>query len=292
MIQKDCSDFYEGCRSRAIMLALEEDRYTGDITTMATIEDGQMGSAVVRAKEDGVVAGLDAARQVFAACDPSLSVVLHCADGERVKKGAVVMDVRGPLAPLLLGERTALNFMQRMSGIATKTREFVDRIAHTGARILDTRKTAPGFRYFDKEAVRIGGGVNHRFGLFDMILIKDNHSDASGGIGPALNRARMFREKHQLDVKIEAEVRSLDELSSALAARPDRILLDNFSLDLMREAVEYVHSMPNRVELEASGNMSLHTVCEVAETGVDFISVGELTHSVRALDLSMTIDLG
>jgi len=274
------------------MLALEEDRYTGDITTMATIEDGQKGSAVVRAKEDGVVAGLEAARQVFAACDPSLSVVLHCADGDRVKKGAVVMDVKGPLAPLLLGERTALNFMQRMSGIATRTREFVDRVAHTGARILDTRKTAPGLRYFDKEAVRIGGGVNHRFGLFDMILIKDNHSDASGGIGPALNRARMFREKHQLDVKIEAEVRSLDELSSALAARPDRILLDNFSLDLMREAVEYVHSMPNKVELEASGNMSLHNVREVAETGVDFISVGELTHSVRALDLSMTIDLG
>ncbi|MWV55055.1 carboxylating nicotinate-nucleotide diphosphorylase [Chlorobium phaeovibrioides] len=292
MIQKDCSDFYEGCRSRAIMLALEEDRYTGDITTMATIEDGQKGSAVVRAKEDGVVAGLEAARQVFAACDPSLSVVLHCADGDRVKKGAVVMDVKGPLAPLLLGERTALNFMQRMSGIATRTREFVDRVAHTGASILDTRKTAPGLRYFDKDAVRIGGGVNHRFGLFDMILIKDNHSDASGGIGPALNRARMFREKHQLDVKIEAEVRSLDELSSALAARPDRILLDNFSLDLMREAVEYVHSMPSKVELEASGNMSLHNVREVAETGVDFISVGELTHSVRALDLSMTIDLG
>ncbi|WP_203415239.1 carboxylating nicotinate-nucleotide diphosphorylase [Pelodictyon luteolum] len=292
MKNQDCHDFYEGCRSRAVMLALEEDRYTGDVTTMATIDPQQQGSAVVRAKEDGVIAGVDVAAQVFAACNPSLKLEVHRNDGERVVQGERVFDVHGLLAPILLGERTALNFMQRMSGIATKTRAFVDLVSHTEARILDTRKTAPGLRYFDKEAVRIGGGRNHRFGLFDLILIKDNHIDAAGGVGPALNRARMYREKHGLDVKIEAEVRSLDELSAALACRPDIILLDNFTIDLMHEAVEYVRSMPSGVLLEASGNMSLYNVKAVAETGVDFISVGELTHSVRALDLSMTITLG
>ncbi|TCD47849.1 carboxylating nicotinate-nucleotide diphosphorylase [Chlorobium sp. N1] len=291
MKNRDCHDFYEGCRSRAVMLALEEDRYTGDVTTMATIDPAQEGHAVVTAKEDGILAGLDVAAQVFAACNPSLSLAMHRQDGERVANGERVMEVKGLLAPILLGERTALNFMQRMSGIATKTRAFVDLISHTDTRILDTRKTAPGLRYFDKEAVRIGGGRNHRFGLFDLILIKDNHIDAAGGVGPALNRARMYREKHALDIRIEVEVRSLDELSAALACRPDIILLDNFTLDLLREAVEYVRSISASVELEASGNMSLHTVKAVAETGVDFISVGELTHSVRALDLSMTITL-
>lgn len=292
MKNQDCHDFYEGCRSRAVMLALEEDRYTGDVTTMATIDPQQQGSAVVTAKEDGVIAGIDVAAQVFAACNPSLKLDVHHSDGDRVARGERVFDVHGLLAPILLGERTALNFMQRMSGIATKTRAFVDLVSHTGAKILDTRKTAPGLRYFDKEAVRIGGGRNHRFGLFDLILIKDNHIDAAGGVGQALNRARMYREKHGLDVKIEAEVRSLDELSGALACRPDIILLDNFTIDLMHEAVEYVRSMHSGVLLEASGNMSLHNVKAVAETGVDYISVGELTHSVRALDLSMTITLG
>lgn len=291
MKQQDCQDFYEGCRSRAVMLALEEDRYTGDVTTMATIDPEQHGSAVVTAKAEGVIAGLDVARQVFLACNPSLSVDMLRRDGERVSKGERVMEVHGLLAPIMLGERTALNFMQRMSGIATKTRQFVDLISHTGTRILDTRKTAPGLRYFDKEAVRIGGGRNHRYGLFDLILIKDNHIDSAGGVGPAINRARMYREKHNLDVRIEVEVRSLDELSGALACRPDIILLDNFPIDLLREAVEYVRSISASVELEASGNMSLETVRPVAETGVDFISVGELTHSVRALDLSMTITL-
>lgn len=291
MKNKDCSDFYEGCRSRAIMLALEEDRYTGDITTMATIEPSQEGRAVVRAKEAGIVGGIEVACQVFAACDPVLTLIRHAEDGSKVQSGDLVLEVAGALAPILLAERTALNFMQRMSGIATKTRAFVDLVAHTEASILDTRKTAPGLRYFDKEAVRIGGGVNHRFGLFDLILIKDNHIDAAGGIGPALNRARMYREKHHLDVRIEAEVRCLDELSSALASKPDIILLDNFSVDLMAEAVAYVRSVSEGVLLEASGNIGLHNAREVAETGVDFLSVGELTHSVKALDLSMTIAL-
>ena len=291
MKSKAGNDFYEGCRSRAIMLALEEDRYTGDITTLATIDGRQEGSAVIRAKEDGVLGGAEVAQQVVAACDPSLSVLLHRKEGEVVSRGDLILEVQGKLAPLLLGERTALNFMQRMSGIATRTRAYVDQVSHTGAKILDTRKTVPGLRYFDKEAVRIGGGVNHRFGLFDMILIKDNHIDACGGIAPAIRRAQIYREKQKLDVKIETEVRSLDELSRALVCVPDIILLDNFTPELMKEAVEYVRAACSSVQLEASGNIGMHNVRDVAETGVDFISIGELTHSVKALDLSMTIAL-
>jgi nicotinate-nucleotide pyrophosphorylase (carboxylating) len=285
------NDFFEGCRSRAIMLALEEDRYTGDITTLATIDPRQVGQAFIRAKEGGVAGGIDVAVHVFAACDPSLSFVLHRKDGDLVQTGDEILEINGNVAPLMAGERTALNFMQRMSGIATRTREFVDRISHTKARILDTRKTVPGLRYFDKEAVRIGGGVNHRFGLFDMILIKDNHIDASGGIAQAIRRAQKYREKQKLDVKIETEVRTLDELSKALVCMPDVILLDNFTVDLMKEAVDYVKTACSSVVLEASGNIGLHNVRDVAETGVDFISVGELTHSVKALDLSLTIEL-
>lgn len=284
-------DFYDGCRARGIMLALEEDRYTGDITTQATIEPCQAGSAIIRAKETGVLGGVDVAKQVFAACDPALSVQLHRSDGETVLCGDIILEVTGKLAPLLMGERTALNFMQRMSGIATKTRAYVEKVSHTAVKILDTRKTVPGLRYFDKEAVKLGGGENHRFGLFDMILIKDNHIDASGGIASAIRRTQLYREKQQLDVKIETEVRSMDELSEALVCSPEIILLDNFTPDLLREAVDYVKSTSTTILLEASGNIGMHNVVEVAETGVDFISIGELTHSVKALDLSMKIVL-
>jgi nicotinate-nucleotide pyrophosphorylase (carboxylating) len=284
-------EFYEGCRARAIMLALEEDRYKGDVTTLATIDPSQGGSAVIRAKEDGILGGADVAVQVFAACDNKLSVVLHHHDGETLQRGDLILEVQGKLAPLLIGERTALNFMQRMSGIATRTRLYVDCIRHTGAEILDTRKTAPGLRYFDKEAVRIGGGKNHRFGLFDMILIKDNHIDASGGIANAIRRAQLYRKEGKLEVKIETEVRSMEELREALPCLPDIILLDNFTPELLKEAVLFVKSSGFTTLLEASGNITLHNVLEVAETGVDFISVGELTHSVKALDLSMTIAL-
>jgi nicotinate-nucleotide pyrophosphorylase (carboxylating) len=291
MKNKARTDFYEGCRARAVMLALEEDRYTGDITTLATVDPTQGGRAVIKAKEDGVLGGADVALQVFAACDPKLSVELHRRDGEAVLRGDLILEVTGKLAPLLIGERTALNFMQRMSGIATRTRAYVDKVSHTGTRILDTRKTAPGLRYFDKEAVRIGGGTNHRFGLFDMVLIKDNHIDASGGIANAIHGAQKFREQEELDVKIETEVRSMDELREALVCRPDIILLDNFTSQQLREAVVYVKSRGCSIQLEASGNIGMHNVLEVAETGVDFISIGELTHSVKALDLSMTIEL-
>jgi len=291
MNNRDCDDFYEGCRARAIMLALEEDRYTGDITTLATIDPRQGGRAVVRAKEDGILGGAEVARQIFAACDPKLSVVLHRCDGDRVLCGETILDVTGMLAPLLVGERTTLNFMQRMSGIATKTRGYVDKVSHTAAKILDTRKTAPGLRYFDKEAVLIGGGKNHRFGLFDMILIKDNHIDSSGGVAQAIHRAQRYREEQKLQVQIETEVRSMKELRAALACQPDRILLDNFTPELLREAVALVQSGRCIPLLEASGNIGMHNVVDVAETGVDFISIGELTHSVKALDLSMTIAL-
>ena len=291
MMNKAGNDFYQGCRARAIMLALEEDRYTGDITTLATIDPGKGGSAVIRAKDDGVLGGVDVALQIFAACDPKLSVVLHRCDGEAVFCGEMILEVMGKLAPLLIGDRTVLNFMQRMSGIATRTRVYVDKVSHTDTKILDTRKTAPGLRYFDKEAVRIGGGQNHRFGLFDMILIKDNHIDASGGIAKAIHCARRYRDQQQLEVRIETEVRSMDELREALPCLPDIILLDNFTPELMREAVVYVRSRNKSVLLEASGNIGMHNVVDVAETGVDFISIGELTHSVKALDLSMTIEL-
>ncbi len=291
MMNKALADFYEGCRAKAIMLALEEDCYTGDITTLATIDPQEGGRAVIRAKESGIVGGIAVAMQVFAACDSALAVVPHCSDGDAVLSGDLILELTGKLSPILVGERTALNFMQRMSGIATRTRSYVDTISHTGAKILDTRKTAPGLRYFDKEAVRIGGGVNHRVGLFDMILIKDNHIDASGGIAQAILHAKEYRENNELDVKIETEVRSLDELRAALSCRPDIILLDNFTPALMKEAVLNVRSTGLTVLLEASGNIGLHNVVAVAETGVDFISIGELTHSVKALDLSMTIKL-
>jgi nicotinate-nucleotide pyrophosphorylase (carboxylating) len=283
------SDFYAGCRSRAVILALEEDRYTGDITTLATISPEQQGHAVIKAKTAGILAGAAVAEEVFRACDPGLSLSFSSHDGDAVEPGATVLDVSGSIASLLMAERTVLNFMQRMSGIATRTKAYVSKIAHTGAAILDTRKTVPGLRYFDKEAVRIGGGKNHRFGLFDMILIKDNHIDASGSVENALRKAIAYRNRHRLNVQIETEVRTLEELAEALHSSPDIVLLDNFSIEQLQHAVAYARSVAPSLKLEASGNVGMHNVTAIAETGVDYISIGELTHSVTALDLSMTI---
>lgn len=286
-------EFFDTCRQRALQLALEEDRYQGDCTTLSTIDPGQMGSGYIEAKMEGVVAGVEVARQVFTSCDPSLEVMVSIKDGKRVYPGERILEVKGKIAPILVGERTALNFMQRMSGIATRTNMYVERVSHTNAAILDTRKTAPGLRYFDKDAVRIGGGVNHRFGLFDMILIKDNHIDACGGVDIAVGKARAYCQEHGLNVKIETEVRSIYELKKACASQPDIILLDNFMVDGLAEAVRWVKgSGYGSILLEASGNVGLHNVAEVALTGVDYISIGELTHSVKALDLSMNIELG
>lgn len=289
MKQRDFQDFFDMCRTRAIMQALEEDRYDGDVTTLATIDPLQKGTAVITAKGRGVLSGADVAAQVFVLLDQTITVNKLREDGERLEPGDRVMEVSGPMSSLLVAERTALNFMQRMSGIATRTRSYADLIAHTRARILDTRKTAPGLRYFDKEAVKTGGGMNHRFGLFDLVLIKDNHIDAAGGIVEAVGRARAYLVEKGLTMQIEVEVRSLDELKLALGASPEIILLDNFSLDHTRRAVDLVKVDHPRVTLEASGNISRETIVGVAETGVDFISIGELTHSVTALDLSMTI---
>lgn len=283
--------FQQQCRSRLLALALAEDcQVNGDITTHATIAPEATGRAVIRAKADGILSGSAVASEVFRLCDPAMVMEWHFADGDHLSAGSVILDVSGRMAQMLVAERTALNFMQRMSGIATRTREFVDAVSHTGAVILDTRKTAPGLRFFDKAAVLDGGGCNHRFGLFDMVLIKDNHSDAAGGVDHAIRSARAYCKEHHLDVPLEVEVRTMQELDVVLGCQPDIILLDNFSLETLREAVGYARCRCG-VLLEASGNIGMHNVAAVAETGVDRISVGELTHSVRALDLSMTLRL-
>jgi nicotinate-nucleotide pyrophosphorylase (carboxylating) len=285
-------DFFETCRTKALQLALEEDRYQGDITTLATVDQNQLGLGYIEAKAEGVIAGVEVARQVFQALEPELEINVFAKDGQRVYPGERILEVKGLIAPILFGERTALNFMQRMSGIATRTNMYVERVSHTNASILDTRKTAPSLRYFDKDAVRIGGGLNHRFGLFDMILIKDNHIDAAGGVEQAINKAKAYCLENAVKVKIETEVRSMSELKTACACHPDIILLDNFMVDGLAEAVRWVKANGfGDILLEASGNIGLHNVAEVAMTGVDYISVGELTHSVKALDLSMKIEL-
>jgi len=289
MKERDFHDFFTMCRMRAVMQALEEDRYDGDVTTLATIDPLQTGYGVIRAKADGVVAGIAVADQVFRAIDRDIVVKPAVFDGAQVSEGDIVLEGEGKIASLLVAERTALNFMQRMSGIATRTRSFAERVSHTGAKILDTRKTAPGLRYFDKEAVKIGGGKNHRYGLFDLVLIKDNHIDASGGVVPAVERARKYLAEKSMAMKIEVEVRSFEELQQALGAGPDIILLDNFNIDDLAAAVSHARQRASEVLLEASGNVGLRNVAEIAGTGVDYISVGELTHSVSALDLSMTI---
>ena len=271
------------------MQSLEEDRYDGDVTTLATIEPDQVGFGIVRAKAPGIAAGVAVAEQVFRVIDPDIQIKQVVVDGAKVEDGDVLLEAGGKVASLLVAERTALNFMQRMSGIATRTRMYVQKVAHTGTKILDTRKTAPGLRYFDKEAVKIGGGQNHRFGLFDMVLIKDNHVDAAGGIVPAIERVRSYLGEKGIAMKIEVEVRSIDELRQSVSAGPDIILLDNFSVDELSGAVGYARENAPGILLEASGNIGLHNVTEIAEKGVDYISVGELTHSVQALDLSMSI---
>lgn len=284
-------EFFETCRNRAMQLALEEDRYEGDITTQATVEKSQTGLGHIEAKAEGIIAGIDVVRQVFEATDPELEFTAHVKEGKRIYPGERILELKGSIASILFGERTALNFMQRMSGIATRTNMYVERISHTNASILDTRKTAPGLRYYDKDAVRIGGGVNHRFGLFDMILIKDNHIDAAGSVDEAINRAKAYCKQHGKSVKIETEVRSISELVQACTCRPDIILLDNFMVDDLAEAVRWVRANGyGDIRLEASGNINLHNVAEIALTGVDYISIGELTHSVKALDLSMKIE--
>lgn len=273
--------------SRLVELALMEDVGMGDITSEATIGDDVLGDADVVCKAEGIIAGLELVQLVFQMCDHSITVTPAVRDGERVAAGTVLAHINGMAKGILKGERTALNFLQRMSGIATLTRRYVDAIAGTGARITDTRKTAPGLRVLDKLAVRIGGGVNHRFGLDDMVLIKDNHIVAAGGITEAVERCNRYLEQQNLRVKIEVETKNIDEVHEALRCKNvHRIMLDNFPLEEMRRAVQLI---AHRTEVEASGGITLDNVRAVAETGVDFISVGALTHSVKALDISLEL---
>lgn len=263
--------------------ALAEDIGDGDVTTLNTIPVDAVLQGVFLAKEAGVVAGLEVVRRVFAQLDAAVELEFSLADGDRVEARQVFGVIRGPGRALLTGERVALNFLQRMSGIATLTRRYVDAVAGTRVVILDTRKTAPGLRALDKWAVRLGGGQNHRIGLYDMAMIKDNHIAAVGGIAEAVQR---IRAGDPLGRPIEVEVTTLAQLAEALAQPIDRILLDNMGLEQMAEAVRIA---AGRIPLEASGNVSLDTVAAIAATGVDFISSGALTHSVRALDISLDI---
>jgi nicotinate-nucleotide pyrophosphorylase (carboxylating) len=257
-----------------------------DITSEAIFAPSDRGSARFLVKADGAIAGLATIEAVFRTLDPSAEIVTNARDGDAVTAGNIVAEVRASVIALLSGERTALNLMQRASGIATMTRRYVDAVAGTSAKIYDTRKTAPGLRALDKYAVKAGGGENHRLGLHDMFLVKNNHIDRAGSITAAVQRIRA----RQMPQQIMVEVRDMRELDQAFALAPDFILLDNMDLDQLREAVARSHALTmGRVPLEASGGITLETVRAVAETGVDRISVGALTHSVTALDISMRI---
>jgi nicotinate-nucleotide pyrophosphorylase (carboxylating) len=266
--------------SQCIKRALAEDIGSGDVTTDSIVPANASLRGRIVAKQNGVVAGLQIAEAVFRELNEHITFTPHVSDGSKLESKTIVAEVVGPARALLTGERTALNFLGRMSGIATLTRQFVDAVSSTRAVILDTRKTAPGLRLTDKLAVRIGGGKNHRTGLFDMVLIKDNHIDFAGSITVAVTRVR----ESGTNVPIEVEARTLDHVREALALEVQTILLDNMSFELMREAVQMCGG---RAKLEASGNVSLENVLEVARTGVDYISVGALTHSPKVFDVSL-----
>lgn len=264
-------------------LAFAEDIGDGDHTTLSTIPAEEKGRQHLLIKEEGIFAGIDIARKVFRKLDPELEMTVFINDGEHVKPGDIAFEVKGSVRSLLIAERTMLNILQRMSGIATMTNRYQERLTGLNTKVLDTRKTTPGMRLLEKEAVKIGGGENHRIGLFDMILIKDNHVDFAGGIKPAVQRARDYCKKNGKNLKIEVETRNLKEIEEALEAGADRIMLDNFTPELTAEAVKLID---HRAETESSGGITLDNLREYGETGVDYISVGALTHSVKGLDMS------
>ena len=269
---------------RLIDLAFAEDIGDGDHTTLCCIPDTAMGKSHLLIKEDGILAGVEVAKRVFARFDPTMQVEVLIGDGAHVKKGDIAMVVTGKVRSLLQTERLMLNIMQRMSGIATMTAKYVERLKGTKTHVLDTRKTTPVLRMLEKQAVKIGGGMNHRIGLFDMILLKDNHVDFAGGIANAINRCHEYLKEKGLDLKIEIEVRNFDELRQAMECGGiNRIMLDNFSVDNTKKAVEMV---AGKYETESSGGITFDTIRDYAECGVDFISVGALTHSVKGLDMS------
>ena len=269
---------------RLIDLAFAEDIGDGDHTTLCCIPETAMGKSHLLIKEEGILAGVEVAKKVFNRFDPTMQVEVLIGDGAHVKVGDVAMVVTGKTRSLLQTERLMLNIMQRMSGIATMTNRYVERLKGTNTRILDTRKTTPGMRMLEKQAVKIGGGVNHRIGLFDMILLKDNHVDFAGGITNAIDRCHAYLQEKGLDLKIEIEVRNFDELNQVLThGGVNRIMLDNFSVSDTKKAVEII---AGRYETESSGGITYDTIRDYAEQGVDFISVGALTHSVKGLDMS------
>lgn len=269
---------------RLIDLAFAEDIGDGDHTTLCCIPENAMGKSHLLIKEDGILAGVEVAKRVFAKFDPTMQVKVLINDGTPVKKGDIAMVVTAKVRSLLQTERLMLNIMQRMSGIATMTNKYVERLKGTKTHVLDTRKTTPGLRMLEKQAVKIGGGMNHRIGLFDMILLKDNHIDFCGGITNAITRCHEYLKEKGLDLKIEIEVRNFDELAEAMnCGGINRIMLDNFSVADTKKAVDIVGG---KFETESSGGITFDTIRDYAECGVDFISVGALTHSVKGLDMS------
>lgn len=269
--------------------ALAEDVKTGDITGLACIAPDKRDKAILKVKADGVLAGVALAERIFRYVDPSVTLKILMRDGDKMRFGDIAFEVECRTQALLIAERLVLNTMQRMSGIATLSRQYVDIVADLPVKILDTRKTAPLFRYFEKWAVKIGGAENYRIGLYDWFMIKDNHSDAAGGVAQAIERVEAYRKNHNLQTGLTVEVRNLDELQTVLACgegKVTRIMLDNFEIANMKTAVKMV---AHRFEVEASGGINLDTLRPIALTGVDFISVGALTHSAKTLDLSLKV---
>lgn len=273
---------------QSIDLWFKEDIREGDHTTLSTIPIEAEGKAVLHVKQKGIIAGIDVSLRVFKRFDPDIKLKTLMNDGDSISVGDTVLEVEGRVHTILQCERLVLNILQRMSGIATSTREYVELLEGTGTRILDTRKTTPGFRLLEKEAVRLGGGVNHRFGLFDMIMIKDNHVDFAGGLKQAINGAKGYQKEHGLNLPVVIETRSLADVKEVLEiGNILRIMLDNFSVELTREAVKLIDG---RYETESSGGITKETIRSYAECGVNYISVGALTHQVKSLDLSLKAD--
>lgn len=272
--------------SKLISSALKEDVKTGDITTKATISKSKKAVAKFLVKADGVIAGLEIAKAVFKTVDSKIKFEIKIKDGSKVKYGDVAAIVTGKAQSLLTAERTALNFLQRMSGIATAANTYSEKVKHTKAKVIDTRKTVPGLRELDKLAVKLGGCANHRIGLYDMFLIKDNHIEVAGSITKAVEACVKYNKKHHTKFKIEVETKNLTEVKEALQTKADIIMLDNFEIADMKKAVAFING---KCKVEASGGVNLETVKSIAETGVDLISIGALTHSVKALDISLEI---
>ena len=279
---------YENLINKLLDLGIEEDINTGDVTTESIIPESMNAVATMTAKQEGVVSGIEIVKMVYDRFQDDVVFTPYFKDGDFVKKGEVILKIEATYPTLLKGERLSLNLFQRMSGIATETAKYVRELEGTGTELLDTRKTAPGMRVIDKLAVKHGGGTNHRMGLYDMAMIKDNHIKMAGGIPKAVEQVRA---KIDPSIKIEVETTNLVEVKQAIEAGADIIMLDNMSNDAMKEAVEVIKSSGKGIKTEASGNMSIPRLIEVAATGVDYISVGALTHTVKAMDISMNIQI-